>query len=158
MDISISSDIYNSEKNIHISILEVISLWAKLRSKDPNTKVGAGVYDPITGGLFLGYNGFPSGFPDLKEIWDNRNKQSLHSKYHYVIHAEANAIRKALMALGSDIERCSLYVTHLPCHRCFIDWIIPSKISKIFYLQDYPDEIRSEIFKLYNNKISLIKI
>lgn len=133
-----------SQEDINTSIMIIVDQWAKLRSKDPNTKVGAGVYDPVTGALFLGYNGFPSKFPDSKSLWCNRDKNSLFNKYEFVIHAEANAIRKALMALGDQVSRCHLYVTHYPCHRCLVDFIIPNQIKTIFFSSYYPEDVLSQ--------------
>lgn len=144
----------SSEKDIHTSILIIVHQWAKLRSKDPNTKVGAGIYDPITGAIFLGYNGFPPKFPDSKSLWYNRDKNSLFNKYEFVIHAEANATRKALMALGDQVSRCHLYVTHYPCHRCLIDFIIPNNIKTIFFSSYYPEDILSQqLISYYDIKL-----
>lgn len=134
----------SSKEDLHHSIMFIIHQWALLRSKDPNTKVGAGIYDPVTGALFLGYNGFPPRFPDSQTLWNNRNKNELFNKYEFVIHAEANAVRKASMALGDHISRCSLYVTHYPCHRCLVDWIIPYHIKTIFFSSYYPEDVLSQ--------------
>lgn len=121
--------------------------FAQLRSKDPNTKVGACAHDPKTGGLYLGYNGFNEGMPDLEALWRAREIPTFlaytsgytlapsgiqATKYEFVVHAEANAIRKAMMGVGT-LERCTLYVTHYPCHRCMKDFIIPSGIRQVVF-------------------------
>jgi dCMP deaminase len=106
-------------------ILTLCEAWAK-RSKDPDTKVGAAVYDPITGDMFLGYNGFPSGFPDTPEFWERP------TKYRFVRHAEVNAVQRAMRA-GADLRRCYLVCTHRPCHRCMVDAISASGIATVYY-------------------------
>lgn len=111
------NDIYNSVADMHQTCMALAQLFAQMRSKDPNTRVGSCVYDPLTGGLFLGYNGFPKGIPDFRRHWDNRDANSPDSKYARVVHAEANAVRKAMQALG-QLDRCTLYVTHYLCHKC----------------------------------------
>jgi deoxycytidylate deaminase len=110
-----------SAKSIDESVLDLCVSWANNRSKDPNTKVGAAVYDPVTGGVFLGYNGFPKGIADLNSRWQNRNKDDPNAKYPLVVHAERNALRKAGMALGENVARCVLYCTHKPCGPCMVE-------------------------------------
>lgn len=139
-----SDDCYVSAAPIDVSCLLVTALWAQIRSKDPRTKVGAGVYDPVSGAIYLGYNGLPPGVPDLKSIWDNRDAYSPGNKYQYAIHAEANAIRKAALALG-DLSNCILYVTHYPCHSCMKDFIIPFGIKHVVYMQSREDKASEEL-------------
>jgi hypothetical protein len=57
----------NSKDTIVRSLLEVADAWAQSRSKG-KTKVGAVVYHEASGQMFLGYNGFPAGVPDLSLI------------------------------------------------------------------------------------------
>jgi len=105
--------------------------------------VGAVVYDPETGGMFFGYNGFPKNIPDETAIWETPNK------YDYVVHAEVNAIRKATSALGHHVSRCELYSTNHPCHCCMKDAIIPAGIKKIRYINSHPeDELTDEWIKM----------
>lgn len=124
------------------SIFAVLYVWAELRSKDPNTKVGAGVYDNSTGALHMGYNGFNHDIPDDMETWNNRDIEVAHNKYTKIVHAEANAVMKALQA-GFSAKDSVLYCTHWPCHRCLKDFIIPSKIKVIKYLDLYPPDKES---------------
>lgn len=137
---------YTSRADIDTTCLATAFLFGQLRSKDPNTKVGACVYDPNTGGLFLGYNGFPAGIPDLKSWWDNRDSADPGCKYNRVVHAEANAVRKAMVAIG-NLRDCTLYVTHYPCHRCMKDFIIPSKLHEVVYLHKgaHYDEVSADM-------------
>ena len=129
------NDTYLSKAPQDETCLALAFLFAQLRSKDPNTKVGACVYDPKTGGMFLGYNGFPAGVPDLKVRWDCRDVLNDNCKYHYVVHAETNAVRKAMMALGR-LDGCTLFVTHFPCRSCIKDAIISSGLKKVVYWHD----------------------
>lgn len=62
-----------------------------MRSKDPNTRVGACIVNPQKRVVGLGYNGFPYGCEDDEFPWA-RDGQFLETKYPYVVHAELNAI------------------------------------------------------------------
>jgi deoxycytidylate deaminase len=125
--------VLRSKRPIPESLLRVCKEWADSRSKDPNTKVAAAVYDPVTGGMFLGYNGFPSYLPDLKRHWENRDVQDkVNNKYSRVIHAEIAALDKARMCLGENVKRCFIVSTHLPCGSCMLS-IIAAGIRKVYY-------------------------
>lgn len=113
-----------------IGIAEAVSL----RSKDPRTQVGAVIIDKDNHIISTGYNGFPSGYPDSKDLWDNP------SKHNYVIHAEANAICHSHSLLAG----CSLYVTHFPCGSC-AKLILAANITKVFYKIDRKDTISEEL-------------
>lgn len=132
--------VLRSERDMSDAILLVCQTWAQARSKDPKTKVGAAVFDPRTGGLFLGYNGFPAGVPDYTDRWDGPHK------YEWVVHAEANAIRKALMALH-DLSDCTLYCTHEPCLACVRDWILPSGVRTVCFIHRRDDEARDRLLQ-----------
>jgi len=121
--------IIQSQQSIERSILEVVKRWAELRSKDPSTKVGAAIYDPENGGLFLGYNGFAKGLPDEDYMWESP------LKYDYVIHAEMNALIKALSS-GINIKNCWLVCTHLPCEKCMRDVVAVHKPCRVIYNSD----------------------
>lgn len=137
---------YSSRLSEPKTIMVMAYLLARLRSKDPRTQVGAAVHDPVSGGAFFGYNGFPAGVADTKERWDNRNKVDPCAKYAYVRHAEANAVQKALRALGADTARCDLYVTHFPCHRCIVDHISAAGIRRVFFADHHSrDAVSSEL-------------
>jgi dCMP deaminase len=86
------------------SYLDLARAAAKL-SPDPDTKVGA-VIVASDGGLFVGYNRFPSGVADTPERWQRPKK------YQYVVTAETNAVANAR---GHDLKGASLYVTSCPC-------------------------------------------
>ncbi len=119
---------YLSWNEFFIAICYVCSL----RSKDPNTKVGACIVDSNNRIISTGYNGLPLNLKDENYPWNNRNKNSiLNSKYTYVIHAETNAILFA----RKNAKNCRLYVTLFPCSQC-VKLIIQSEIKYIFYVSD----------------------
>ena len=45
-----------------------------MRSKDPNTQVGACIVSPDNKILSMGYNGFPKGCSDDEFPWDRRSE------------------------------------------------------------------------------------
>ena len=67
-----------------------MAVLSALRSKDPNTKVGAVIVSPDNKVISIGYNGMPRQIDEDKLSW-NRG-EGLDSKYLYVCHAEFNAI------------------------------------------------------------------
>lgn len=157
-----TSDHYSSPASLVDSLMQVVHTWATMRSKDPSTKVGACIYHADTGGLFLGYNGFPSGVPDLKDTWENRDPEKGLTKYDLVIHAEHNAILKALKA-GVDLTKCVLVCTHIPCPKCMRDVIAANKIPKVFYrsptFNSFSERDRFVVFSIAKSlNIELVKV
>ena len=49
-----------------------VAIAAKLRSKDPNTQVGACIADTHHRILSVGYNGTPAGLDDDEFPWETR--------------------------------------------------------------------------------------
>lgn len=122
-----------SKSTVDQAAMAVAYLWATVRSKDPSTKVGACIVDSRTGGLFLGYNGFPAGVPDLEAVWQQREpREGLLTKYDLVVHAEVNATRKALMA-GVELSKAVLVTTVLPCPHCMKDVVLANAIKCVIY-------------------------
>ena len=62
-----------------------------MRSKDPNSQVGACIVSQDNKILSMGYNGFPMGCSDDEFPWA-REGEELDTKYFYVTHSELNAI------------------------------------------------------------------
>ncbi len=87
---------------------------AGLRSKDPNTRVGACIVSEDNKILSMGYNGFPRGCEDEDFPWE-REGEELETKYPYVTHGELNAI---LNYRGGSLEGTKLYVSLFPCNEC----------------------------------------
>lgn len=77
-----------------------------MRSKDPNTQVGACIVSPDNKILSMGYNGFPKGCSDDEFPWEreNANDRNL-TKYPFVTHSELNAI---LNYRGGSLEGTKL--------------------------------------------------
>ena len=98
-----------------------------MRSKDPNTQVGACIVNQKKRIVGIGYNGFPIGLSDDDYPWESEGT-FLNTKYPYVVHAEPNAILNSTVSL----EAATLYVTLFPCHEC-AKLIIQSGILEIVY-------------------------
>ena len=81
-----------------------VALLASMRSKDPNTQVGACIVGEDKRIISTGYNGFPRGCSDDEFPW---NREGEETKYPYVVHAELNAI---LNAGGRNLAGSKLYV------------------------------------------------
>lgn len=107
-----------------------IAHLSALRSKDPNTQVGAVIVDQEHKVVSIGYNGFPKGCSDDEYPWENEGS-SLETKYVYVVHAELNAILNS----PRTVKGCSIYVSLFPCHEC-AKAIIQSGIQEIVYESD----------------------
>lgn len=101
-----------------------------LRSKDPNTQVGAAIVDENHRVVSVGYNGFPKGCSDEDYPW-NREGGVLDTKYAFVVHAELNAILNSKWPVAG----CTLYVSLFPCNEC-AKAIIQSGIRRIVYESD----------------------
>ena len=122
-----------------------IAKLSAMRSKDPNTQVGACIVDANNRILSIGYNGAPNGFHDDNFPWD-REGSMIETKYAYVCHAELNAI---LNYRGSrkDLEGAKIYVDLFPCNEC-AKLIIQSGIKEVIYLVDkYKDTDSVKISK-----------
>ena len=101
-----------------------------LRSKDPNTQVGAAIVDENHRVVSVGYNGFPTGVSDDEFPW-SREGGVLTSKYAFVVHAELNAILNS----QRSVRGCTIYVSLFPCNEC-AKMIIQSGIKEVIYLSD----------------------
>lgn len=124
----------NSKRLDHISWDEYfmgVALLSSLRSKDPNTQVGACIVNAQKRIVGVGYNGFPTGCSDDVLPWAREGNWK-DTKYPYVCHAELNAI---LNSIGRDLTGCTLYVALFPCNEC-AKAIIQSGIKHIVYLDD----------------------
>ena len=75
-----------------------------------------------------GYNGTPSGFPNVCESSEGVTLP-------YVLHAEANAITKVARSNNSS-EGSTLYVTASPCMECS-KLIIQSGIKRVVFSELY---------------------
>lgn len=102
-----------------------------MRSKDPNTQVGACIVSEDNKILSMGYNGFPRGCSDDEFPWE-REGDMLETKYPFVTHSELNAI---LNYRGGTLEDTKLYVSLFPCNEC-AKAIIQAGIKTVVYDSD----------------------
>ena len=107
------------------SIIQV----AAQRSKDPSTQVGAVIVDKQNRIISMGYNGFPRGIKETKELWERP------TKYDLVVHAEMNAIINALNS-ETSIDGCKIYVPFAPCKNC-AKHLAAAGIEEVIYISDY---------------------
>ena len=117
-----------------------VSKLSAMRSKDPNTQVGACIVSDNNKILSMGYNGFPNGVSDDEFPWD-RDGDELETKYPYVTHSELNAI---LNYRGGSLEGTKLYVTLFPCNEC-AKAIIQAGIKTVVYSCDKYDGTPSNV-------------
>ena len=108
-----------------------VAKLAGMRSKDPNSQVGACIVSSDNKILSMGYNGFPAGCSDDEFPWA-REGDELDCKYPYVVHSELNAI---LNYRGGSLEGAKLYVSLFPCNEC-AKAIIQAGIKTIVYDDD----------------------
>ena len=121
-----------------------VAKLAGMRSKDPNTQVGACIVSEDNKILSMGYNGFPRGCSDDEFPWA-REGEMLDTKYVYTVHSELNAI---LNFRGGSLEGAKLYVSLFPCNEC-AKAIIQSGIKEVVYLSDkYADTPGNKASKL----------
>ena len=116
-----------------------VSKLAGMRSKDPNTQVGACIVSHDNNILSIGYNGFPKGCNDDEFPWE-REGDFGETKYAYVTHSELNAI---LNNRGGSLEGTKLYVSLFPCNEC-AKAIIQAGIKTVVYDDDKYDGTPSD--------------
>jgi len=107
-----------------------IAVLSSMRSKDPDSQVGAAIRSPENILLGTGYNGLPYGYNDDEFEW-SREGGILVNKYGPVVHAELNSI---LNSIG-NLKDCIIYSFLFPCHECAKP-IIQKKFSEVVYLSD----------------------
>ncbi|MFQ9511495.1 MAG: deoxycytidylate deaminase [Lachnospiraceae bacterium] len=107
-----------------------VAMLSGMRSKDPNTQVGACIVSPDNKILSMGYNGFPIGCSDDEFPW-NREGEPGETKYYYSTHSELNAI----LNYRGNLEGCKIYVSLFPCNEC-AKAIIQAGIKTVVYDSD----------------------
>lgn len=117
-----------------------VAIAAQLRSKDPNTQVGACIADTNHRILSVGYNGTPSALNDDDFPWGSSDDPLL-DKHSYVVHAEANAVLNYRGSL-KDLSGGTVYVTLFPCHEC-AKILAQVGIGEVVYLSDKYDGTES---------------
>lgn len=108
--------------------------------------------------LSTGYNGAPKGLKHCMDSGCLREKMNIASGERHELcrglHAEQNAIIQAALH-GVSINGAEIYSTHLPCSIC-MKMIINAGITKVTYLDGYPDELSVELIKESNIKMKKI--
>lgn len=109
-----------------------VALLSAMRSKDPNTQVGACIVNDDNRIVSVGYNGFPCGCSDEDFPWERKADNQNDTKYPFVCHAELNAI---LNSNGIGVKGSRIYVALFPCNEC-AKAIIQAGIKEIIYISD----------------------
>lgn len=112
--------------NLDVVYLRMALEWSK-NSHCQRSQVGCLVVNNKTI-ISDGYNGTPTGFPNICE---NASNETL----PHVLHAEANAITKLAKNTVSSIGS-TMYVTLSPCYDC-AKLIIQSGIKRIVFCEMY---------------------
>ena len=94
-----------------------VAMLSGMRSKDPNSQVGACIVSNDNKILSMGYNGFPKGCSDDEFPWA-REGDPLDTKY--------------LNYRGGSLEGAKLYVSLFPCNEC-AKAIIQAGIKTVVY-------------------------
>jgi len=97
-----------------------------MKSKDPNTRLGAVIVGLDHEVRSVGFNGLARGLYD-----DIEERSTGEDKYMWFEHAERNAIYNA-SRVGIPLKDCTLYVNGIPCMDC-ARGVIQSGISEVVY-------------------------
>lgn len=114
------------QRLLDLRYLRMARIWSE-NSYCERRKVGALlVKDKMI--ISDGYNGTPSGFPNVCETDEG-------TTFPYVLHAEANAITKVARSNNSS-EGSTLYITTSPCMEC-AKLIIQAGIRRVVFSELY---------------------
>lgn len=116
----------SKQRSVDARYLRMAYIWAE-NSYCNRRKVGA-LLVKDNAIISDGYNGTPSGFPNVCETEDG-------TTFPYVLHAEANAITKVARCSNSS-DGSTLYVTTSPCMECS-KLIIQAGIKRVVYCEHY---------------------
>lgn len=122
-----------------------VSLLSSMRSKDPNTQVGACIVSDENKIMAVGYNGLPKGCSDDEFPWEREADDPNDTKYPFVCHAELNAILNSNIG---NLGGCTVYVTLFPCNEC-AKAIIQSGIKRVVYFSNKyadTDSVKASFF------------
>jgi dCMP deaminase len=136
---------------------------ASMRSTCGSRRVGAVIVKGKRD-IASGYNGYP---PGAKHCIDGgcprfeAKKNGLIESGKYsndfpcdAFHAEHSTLNQCLEQ-GISTKNTSIYCTTFPCREC-AKKILGAQISKVYYLEGYPDDYSKEYFKRYG--VEVIKV
>lgn len=132
-----------------MSIAKVVSQ----RSHDIHTQHGCVITDQDNHILSTGYNGFPRG------VDDNKFPTSRPDKYHWMIHAERNALANCLTRPENGIA----YVTGQCCNDCIMA-LWQHGITKVVMMDSHGTQLFDEQaqkrfdFFVHQTKITVEKV
>lgn len=132
---------------LDIRYLRMAHIWAE-NSYCTRRQVGALIVkDKMI--ISDGYNGTPSGFPNVCEGEDGLTIPC-------VLHAEANAITKIARS-GNNSDGATLYVTDAPCIEC-AKLIIQAGIKRVLFSRAYRLTDGIDLLKKANIEVQQIEI
>jgi len=108
-----------------------IAKLCAMRSRDPQTQVGAVLVDELNHIVGTGYNGLPKNCDPNNFPWD-REGDFLNTKYAYICHSEINAIDNADK---TRLRGSRIYTTLFPCNSCAKS-IIQNGIVEVIYFSN----------------------
>ena len=131
---------------LDLRYLRMAQIWAE-NSYCKRRQVGALV---VKNQMIIsdGFNGTPSGFPNVCEDENNVT-------HPYVLHAEANAITK-LARSSNNSEGSTLYVTDSACIEC-AKLIIQAGIKRVVYAREYRLSDGIDLLRQAGVKVEFIK-
>lgn len=115
--------------NYFLGLAKVISQ----RSHDIHTQHGCVITDPQNRILGVGYNGFPKGMKDDTLPLDRPEK------YHWMIHAERNALSNCVIRPDNGIA----YVTGQSCNDCIMA-LWQEGITKVIMMEAHGTKLFDE--------------
>ena len=131
---------------LDLRYLRMAQIWAE-NSYCKRRQVGALVVkDQMI--ISDGFNGTPSGFPNVCEDENNVT-------HPYVLHAEANAITK-LARSSNNSEGSTLYVTDAPCIER-AKHMIQAGIKRVVYAREYRLSDGIDLLRQAGVKVEFIK-
>ena len=123
-----------------------IAMSVAMKSKDPSTQVGTVIVNKDNRIIGTGFNGFPSGMKEPKELWNSLDK------HKFVIHSETNALLYSV----KTTKNATLYTTMFPCQECS-KLIAAAGIIRVVYQDSkYDNEVTREVFKRCKIKLQQI--
>lgn len=108
-----------------------VAKLCSMRSRDPNTQVGAVLVNELNHIIGTGFNGLPHGCDPKNFPWD-REGDFLNTKYAYICHSEENAISNSDR---TRLKGSKIYTTLFPYNSCAKS-IIQNGIKEVIYLSD----------------------